>query len=221
MKRPIFFLLAAFIALCFLPLSPARGSGMAGRRIFMDAGCARCHRVTRPGSLTRADFLAQKGPDLWYAGSKFKEAFLSSWLTAPRPIRPLAYNSLVKKNKADHPRLSASKAKAVALWLMTLKADDLIRPVGIRPGVNVRGRIVFIKKFACYGCHLVAVRGALAGGLSGPSFEGVRERLNPEWIYAFLTNPRAFLPVSRMPVYAGLAKKSEMKALASYVAGLK
>jgi len=109
----------------------------------------------------------------------------------------------------------------VAMWLMTLKADELVRPAGILPAVNVRGRIVFIKKFACYGCHQVSVRGTLAGGLSGPSFAGVSKRLNPDWIYAFLTNPRAFAPVSRMPVYAGLAKKTEMKALASYVAGLK
>jgi len=84
----------------------------------------------------------------------------------------------------------------------------------------VRGRIVFIKKFACYGCHLVKVRGTLAGGLSGPSFEGTRHRLNPDWIYAFLTNQRAFEPVGRMPVFSGLATDAQMRALAAYVAGL-
>jgi len=145
---------------------------------------------------------------------------LPRWLADPQPIRPLAYNSLTKKNETGHPRLGKSEAEAVASWLMTLRANDLVRPVGVRPAVNVRGRIVFIKKFACYGCHLVKVRGTLAGGLSGPSFEGVKNRLNPEWIYAFLTNQRAFAPVSRMPVYKGLASASEMKALASYTAGL-
>ncbi len=220
MKTSIPFLLIALIAFSFFPLSPAYGSGQAGEKVFKAKGCGRCHSVRKPVGLTRAGFLAQKGPDLWYAGTKFQPGFLSSWLAAPKPIRPLAYNSLVKKNKADHPRLAVSGAKAVASWLMTLKAPGLLAPVGIRPGVNVRGRIVFIKKFACYGCHLVAVRTTPAGGLSGPSFEGVRERLNPEWIYAFLTNPRAFTPVSRMPVYEGLATKAEMKALAEYVAGL-
>jgi len=220
MKPTLFLIFLSLIVSSFLVPSPARAGDSPGAGVFLSRGCTRCHRVTRPGRVTRAAFLAQKGPDLWYAGSKFKEGFLASWLVNPKPIRPLAYNSLVKKNSGAHPRLAPSEARAVALWLMTLKAEGLETPAGIRPGVNVRGRIVFIKKFACYGCHLVKVRGTVAGGLSGPSLEGARERLNPDWIYAFITNQRAFSPVSRMPVYEGLATKAEMKALASYVGGL-
>jgi len=222
MKTFLSFLLLALFGVGFLFSLPAFGHGEAGEQTFKAKGCGACHRVSRPkGGITRSAFLAQKGPDLWYAGTKFKEGFLSRWLAAPKPIRPLAYNSLTEKNKGSHPRLNPSEAEAVASWLMTLKSEGLVTPVGIRPGVNVRGRIVFIKKFACYGCHLVKVRGTLAGGLSGPSFEGVSQRLNPEWVYAFLTNQRDFAPVSRMPVYGGLATDAEMKALAAYASGLK
>ncbi len=197
-----------------------RGSKRGGE-IFRSRGCGACHSLKRRGTaLTRRAFLAEKGPALWYAGSKFREGWLGKWLASPRPIRPLAYNSLKKKNTGRHPRLAPGEAAAVASYLMGLKAPDLVRPVGIRPGVNVRGRVVFIKRFACYGCHLVKVRRTIAGGLSGPSLVGARERLNPEWIYAFLTNQRAFEPVGRMPVYAGLTSDSKMKALAAYVAGL-
>ncbi len=206
----------------FLSPSAARSSESMGGKAFTAKGCGSCHSVERPsGKLSRAAVLAKKGPDLWYAGSKFREGFLERWLANPLPIRPLAYNSLEKKNSADHPRLEAGMAKSVASYLMSLKAEGLVPEAGIRPGVNVRGRISFIKKFACYGCHLVNVRGSLAGGLSGPSLEGTRDRLNPQWVYAYLRNQRAFTPVSRMPVYEGLATEAQMKALASYVSALK
>ncbi|MFQ5353790.1 MAG: c-type cytochrome [Thermodesulfobacteriota bacterium] len=215
----LFFLSLALMLSSFCLASPARASGAAGSRAFVSRGCVKCHSVERPReALTREGELSKKGPDLWYAGSKFKDGFLASWLAAPAPIRPLAYNSLEEKNKGDHPALEAAEARAVASYLMGLKATDLVAPVGIRPAANVRGRVVFSKKFACYGCHLVGVRDESVGGLSGPSLEHTRERLNPDWIYALLTSQSAFAPVSRMPVYKGLASDADMKALASYVA---
>jgi len=219
-KNLPFFSLIILVVVLSIP-SGVWGDGLSGKKIFTARRCAACHRVKRPRApLSRADFLREKGPDLWYAGNKFKKGWLRGWLSAPWHIRPLAYNSLTEKNPGDHPRLPADEAGAVEAYLMGLKAPGLMRQAGIRPGVNVRGRIVFIKKFACYGCHLVKVRGTVAGGLSGPSLEGARDRLNPEWIYAFLTGQRAFEPVGRMPVYEGLASEVEMKALAAYVAGL-
>ncbi len=219
MNRLILFFISPLVLLALaLPVGAAAPSG---QKIFRQRGCTRCHATKKPSTTpTRRAFLAKKGPDLWYAGSKYRKGWISGWLRDPRPIRPLAFNSLTKKNPADHPRLAPKEAVAVEAYLMGLKAPDLVRPVGIMPGVNVRGRIVFIKKFACYGCHLVKVRGTLAGGLSGPSFEGTRHRLNPDWIYAFLTNQRAFEPVGRMPVFSGLATDAQMRALAAYVAGL-
>ncbi len=218
-------LLSVFIltvVFSFLLSSAARAVESAGSKTFISRGCGSCHRTARPaGPVTRSSELAKKGPDLWYAGSKFREGFLASWLVNPTPIRPLAYNSLEEKNPADHPRLDVKTAASVASYLMDLKAADLMSSVEIRPGVNVRGRILFIKKFACYGCHLVNVRGNKAGGLSGPSLEGTVRRLNPQWIYSLLINQGAFTPVSRMPIYEGLAREAEIKALASYVAGLK
>lgn len=222
MRPALFFLFILFMVFSFSFAPPARASESAGSKIFTAKGCGACHNVIRPEkALSRSDVLAKKGPDLWYAGSKFKEGFLASWLADPQPIRPLSYNSLTEKNSGGHPRLEAVKAESVASYLMSLRAETLVSPVGIRPGVNVRGRIVFIKKFACYGCHLVNVRGSTAGGLSGPSLVGTRERLNPQWLYALLTNQDAFTPVSRMPIYEGLATEAEMKALAAYTAGLK
>jgi cytochrome c1 len=60
----------------------------------------------------------------------------------------------------------------------------------------------------------------MAGGLSGPSFVAASERLNPDWVYAYLKNPKAFKPVKMMPVYSGILNEAEMKELASYIGSL-
>ncbi|MFQ5441828.1 MAG: c-type cytochrome [Thermodesulfobacteriota bacterium] len=199
----------------------AVGASMEGKKIFLLSGCGDCHNVKGPPlSETLKTFAARKGPELWYAGSKFKEGFVERWLMDPRPIRTMKYNSLREKNPGNHPRLGPGEAAKVARYLMTLKSPD-VRPSGIRPSINVLGRIVFIKKFACYGCHSVIVNGHAVGGISGPDLIGVPDRLNPDWIYAFLSDPRAFRPVSRMPVYKGLLSERDLRALSAYVAGLK
>ncbi len=198
----------------------AHAGAQEGKRLFETEKCASCHQIQGPArEKTIQDQLAKKGPELWYAGSKFKREFLVKWLSDPRPVRPLEYYSLTKKNKGDHPRLTAGQASDMTEFLMTLKSPD-VKPLGIQAADNPRGRVVFIKKQSCYGCHEVIVRGNAAGGLSGPSFAGAGKRLQTDWIYAYLSNPKAFKPVKDMPDYTGYIKDDEMKDLAAYVGSL-
>jgi len=211
-----------FMAACVLFASAALSdAGVAeGKKLFEAKRCASCHQIEGPArEKTIADQLAKKGPELWYAGSKFREGFLERWLADPRPIRPLKYNSLTEPNASDHPRLSPPEAAQAAQYLMTLKSS-VSKPSGVKAGVNPRGRIIFIKKQACFGCHTVMVRGNVSGGLSGPTLVGASGRLNPDWVYAFLSNPKVFKPVKDMPDYAGILDDAEFKALAGYVCGL-
>jgi len=199
-------------------VAPARGA--TGREIFFSRGCNRCHQIEGPATeKSIADRLARKGPELWYAGSKFKEGFLRRWLSEPVPIRPLEYNSLVRKNRGAHARLGPSEAGRVAGYLMSLKSKAVKTGV-IRPAVNPRGRVLFIRKLACYGCHRVRSRGKMVGGLSAPSLAGASARLNPDWIFAYLSNPDVFKPVRAMPSFVGIINEKDMAALAAYVGTL-
>jgi len=192
------FLIAAFVLLA--TAAPSRAGVAEGKKLFEAKKCATCHQVEGPArEKTIADQLVKKAPELWYAGSKFRDGFLAAWLANPRPIRPLKYYSLTEPNASDHPVLSAAK------------------PSGVRARVNPRGRIIFIKKQACYGCHTVLNRGKVVGGLSGPTLIGASARLNPDWVYAFLSNPKVFKPVKDMPNYVGILTNAEFKALAGYV----
>ncbi len=199
---------------------PAFAGVAEGKKAFEAKKCVQCHQIEGPArEKTIKDQLAKKGPELWYAGSKFKKEFLEKWLVDPKIIRPLEYNSITKKNTGNHPKLSPAEAIEVASYLMSLKSTDVKDGV-VQPRDNPKGRAIFIKKQACYGCHEVIVRGSKAGGLSGPALTGASKRLNPDWIYAYMVRPKIFKPVKDMPDYTGYINDAEMRDLSAYVGSL-
>lgn len=194
----------------------------AGLKFFQDNDCASCHYTDGPArEKTIADQLAKKGPELWYAGDKFQRPWLEKWLQEPKPIRLLKYNTLSDKNPNDHPKVPAGDAASVADFLMSLTSGE-VKAGAIKPKKNIKGRLIFIKKMPCSGCHQSpGRRGVIAGGLSGPSLVGAGVRLNPDWIFAYLQKPKVFKPVKMMPVFVGLLSDKDMKNVATYVANFK
>lgn len=77
--------LAVSVCLVVVFLVAAAASGradpVAGEEIFQANDCQACHYTDGPAKeWTVADQLAKKGPELWYAGSKFQKPWLEEWL---------------------------------------------------------------------------------------------------------------------------------------------
>lgn len=211
---PIFFILVSF--------NTARADELWGQGFFVEQ-CVGCHVIKPPvEGESIAVTLEKRAPSLRYAGSKFNKAFLIGWLQNPQPIRPLKYNTLTEKNPATHKRLSPDEAPKVASYLMTLRSAD-VEPLKIEAKENLLGKKIFSVRYSCYACHQVKGEGKSGprGGLSGPSLVGAGERLNPDWIYAFLSSPRDLLPKGSMPVYAGIISDEDLKELTKYIATFK
>ena len=201
--------------------TPGRADPAAGEQVFTGNNCNGCHYTQGPATeKTIADQLAKKGPELWYAGSKFQKPWLEKWLQDPKPIRPLKYNSLTEDNPGDHPKLAGADAGAVTEFLMSLTSDKVEAGV-IKPKKNPKGRLIFVKKMPCSGCHQFPSKKKFKGGRSAPSLVGAGKRLNPDWIYAYLKETKTFKPVRMMPVFAGVLREKDMKAVAAYVANFK
>lgn len=209
--------IAVSLGVALLVVTPAPGHAAGGDAIFKKS-CAGCHYTDGPAKeKTIADQLAKKGPELWYAGSKFQKAWLSAWLQDPKPIRPMKYNSLSEKNKGDHPKSSAADAAALTDYLMGL-TSPLVKAGSVKPGASVKGRAIFTKKMPCGGCHAYGAQGSAQGGLSGPTLVGAGKRLNPDWILAYLANTKGFKPVRDMPDFAGVLNPKDLENVAAYVA---
>ncbi|BBC71656.1 cytochrome c oxidase subunit II [Altererythrobacter sp. B11] len=89
----------------------------AGRQVFMDSGCAACHRVQG----TEANGLA--GPDLTHVGSRLtlgagilpnNRGTLIGWIGDSQSIKP-------GNRMPSYPTLSAEELGAIATWLETQK----------------------------------------------------------------------------------------------------
>lgn len=185
----------------------AGGDGMG----LLKAQCSSCHSLTGPAPSTLHELWERRGPDLFYAGNKYKQAWLEQWLQAPRRIRPagMFYGNHIKKGKdgdvidestlKPHPRLGAADAKAVAAALMTLKANsELIKPGEYRPGKisMTMGELMFDKFRGCLACHEIEPG---YGGLSGPEVYTVAKRLQEDYLISYMRNPQAWDPKIFMP----------------------
>ena len=177
----------------------------------LESSCVECHDLKGAGPANLAELWALKGPNLSYAGNKYKQAWLEQWLTAPTRIRPagMFYGNHIKPGadedviKQDslvkHVALSASEAKAVAAALMQRKAkSELVTPGAYKPGtISMRmGELVFDKFRGCLGCHQIEPG---YGGSSGPEVYTVGNRLQEDYIISFIQNPQAWSPLTFMP----------------------
>ena len=165
--------------------------------------CGSCHKLAGPAAKTIAEVMARKAPDLFYAGSKFKKDWLVKYIQAPTTLRPggvVYVNSMTTEGEADvvknppkcDSKLSAGDAAAAADYLMTLKDASMKEGAFKAQEVKkAKARSVMMKDEACNACHVFPGKG---GGVSCPTFEGIGERLNPDWMYSFIQNPQHWDP---------------------------
>jgi len=173
--------------------------------------CAGCHNFTGPAPHTLKELWARKGPDLFYAGNKFRAEWLRAWLQKPTRIRPAGefyadhIRSGEKGDEIDpatlepHLTLSAADADAVTQALMRLKAhDELIAAEKIESGSISKsmGEMAFDKFLGCMACHEIE---SGYGGLSGPELYTAGRRLQPEFIASYIRSPQAWDPKIWMP----------------------
>lgn len=203
MKLHSYILVIAFAVTS--PVFAADGKTILGKE------CVSCHNLTGPAPQTLKELWARKGPDLFYAGNKYREQWLISWLQKPQRIRPAGefYEDHIKHGEKrdvvdestlkDHMALSKDDATAVASELMKLKPhNDLISKEKIEPGTisEFMGEMVFDKFLGCMACHRYEPD---EGGLSGPELYTVAKRLQPEFIASYIRSPQAWDPKIWMP----------------------
>lgn len=180
----------------------------------LDRQCAGCHNLAGPAPATLAELQNRKGPDLFYAGNKYKREWIVEWLQSPSTIRPagMYYGKHVKlgakadeldtENVGSHPTLDAGAAKAVAAALMKRKAkSNLINAGEYKTGSIAKsfGEMMFDKFRGCLACHEIEPG---YGGLSGPEVYTAAERLQEDYLISFMRDPQAWDPRAFMPGYS-------------------
>lgn len=207
-SRPLLAWVVAFFFLVpVLADATPTGGAPAGVTSAQRHGCTECHRFSADDSQESA-----KGPDLFYAGDKFQEKWLQSFLRKPVMVRKAGYSGDPGFLRGEptltqpHPALADKDAAEMAQYLLSLKHPDLLTgKVDDEPlskGKRARVKILFERDFSCIACHEgINLAGKARGGVSGPSLADAGNRLQPDWVYSWLQSPKIFLDKGRMPVY--------------------
>lgn len=211
------FITGLAIVIIFSPLkanaqNPVAPTDMAqvGAKLYAELRCGLCHEVAANG--------INIPPSLANAGDKFQTAWLEAYLKAPYRRR---WESAGVRPALRMPNflLSENEVQALAAYLSTQRDSTPIKKASFEFRKNDSTRVAegkqIFQEYACYGCHQVNGK----GGEVGPDLRGVGNRLQPEYLTAFLQNPQAFIPGSSMKI-SGLWEE-EVQALVAYLMSLK
>ena len=194
--------------------------------------CLSCHAVTQAKKVPIKERASIKGMPLWFAGSKFNKEWLETWLASPQPIFMVKWGTL-EKGAYEHPAVDAAEAKQLTDYLMTL-VDAQVKPDTTVPLPKSRGKRrsflgrtaqLFEKHQGCYACHrYLNKRSQELGGFSGPSLVEAGNRLQADWVYAFLKDPRRYYPNGKCPIPGDKAfnkfTDENRTALATYIVSI-
>lgn len=186
-------------ALLLFAAPSANAQGVAD----LKAQCSACHALEKPANPTVDRLWSRKGPDLWYAGDKFNREWLVGWLQKPTTIRPggvLWFKNAKPGEPRDtldtaavppHPAVDAATAGKLADALMGLKSNGLVAAGAFKAeGANLTmGKMAFGKLRGCAACHQDKPG---EGGVSGSQLYDAGQRLQPDYVHAYIKDPQAF-----------------------------
>ena len=93
-------------------------------------------------------------------------------------------------------------AKVKPMVAKVIKKQAKVDKKKLSKGERSQGKILFERNFGCISCHrALNLVGKLRGGVSGPSMVNAGLRLNPDWVFNWLKNPKKFFSESGMPLY--------------------
>ncbi len=182
-----------------------------GRQLLSDYGCVACHRLE---GIERPTMLAS---DLTNIGAKVSPAWIYKWLKEPYTITDSSGKTVVNgyqtHSRMPQFQLDEKELRSLCAFLSSLHAapvkpykfdPQVLAALESSPDVVEQGEARFREMF-CTTCHPVAVVRAgetkLIGGEIGPELTKVGSKVNADWLVAWLRNPQAYLPKSKMPRY--------------------
>jgi cytochrome c1 len=165
-----------------------------GRNLLSRSGCVHCHAVKLPdGSMMKA---MDDPPALSHIADKTTREWIYAWLKDPQAYAVTATMPNFKLTDDDARDISAfliANSVPVPGDNVTLSAKASSDPIA--------GASLYGESF-CASCHAVQnAAGNIVGGDVGPELTRIGSKVKPEWLQAWVRNPRVYDPPTAMPHY--------------------
>ena len=165
-----------------------------GRALLARYGCVQCHTVKLPaGGVMHA---TQDAPSLSHIADKTTREWIFAWLKDPQAYAASASMPNFKLKDEDIRDISA-----FLIANSTSLAGDTTPPIPQKAIDPTAGASLYGESF-CASCHAVQnAAGNLVGGNVGPELTRIGSKAKPEWLRAWVRNPRTYDPKTEMPHY--------------------
>jgi cytochrome c1 len=165
-----------------------------GRKLLASSGCVHCHTVKLPegGTLQPTD----DPPSLLHIADKTTREWIFAWIKDPQAYAASA--------RMPNFKLSDDDARDISAFLISnsvpLPGDTLALSQKSVSDPSA-GPSLYGESF-CATCHAVQnAAGNLVGGDIGPELTRIGNKAKPEWLAAWISNPRAYDRGTAMPHY--------------------
>jgi len=169
-----------------------------GRKLVENLGCWGCHKMSGFENLPRV------GPSLAKVAAKTTPDWTGRWLANPKAFRsntkmPRFFG--LENFEKDHDLTDTMIASVVAYLFEKSEKGAHAAPAA---GSAERGKLLF-ESLGCQGCHIsdsspTVERHVMDGWRQhGPNLIGLAEKVSPGWLAAWLKDPKAYNPETRMP----------------------
>lgn len=165
-----------------------------GRNLLSRYGCVHCHTVKLPdGSGMKA---TDDPPSLSHIADKTTREWIYAWLKDPQAYAATATMPNFKLSDEDARDMSAF----LIANSMPVPGDTVA--LSAKPSTDPAAGTSLYGESFCASCHAVQnAAGNLVGGDVGPELTRVGNKVRPEWLQAWLRNPRTYDPPTAMPHY--------------------
>jgi len=165
-----------------------------GRSLLTREGCVHCHTIKLPDGSTMKP--TDDPPSLSHIADKTTREWIYAWLKDPQAYATTATMPNFKLSDDDARDISAfliTNSTPVSGDTATLTAKASSDPTA--------GASLYGESF-CASCHAVQnAAGNIVGGDVGPELTRIGSKVKPEWLQAWLRNPRVYGPSTGMPHY--------------------
>lgn len=186
---------------CHIGEVRVRGADRYNRGLDMveSAGCYGCHKI--------AGYEARRktGPDLRRVASKLSPEWAYHWIENPSAYRPTTWMPrffhLSNSNSPEDQARSRVEIAAMVSYLFA-KSEPYRPAVAQAPAGDASRGARLVAERGCLGCHRIGesptARGAY-GRDFGPALDRVGDKVDAEWLYDWVRDPKRYFPETNMP----------------------
>lgn len=176
------------------------------------SGCTGCHKIDGWHTDRKA------GPPLNKITSKVSKEWLTKWIRDPKKFRPTTampkFFDLTNTSDTTSKMRSTAQVEGIVKYLTSKATPFTPSNVPHQGGDPEQGKRIF-GEVGCLGCHTMDDFPAEKVSGFGPDLSQVGSKLSPQWLAAWIKNPKEYFPQTRMPSLR--TSDTEIRHLVAYL----